>query len=127
VNPEPTPADPATRLREAAAKIRTLLANPQLVAGPWLSLDGGDRLLRNQPGDEDQAPIYVVNEPMGNSVNAAWIALMHPGVGEALARLLETEAETWAGIEFHDGCSVEACTEVAVLALADQILGGVTR
>lgn len=89
---QPT-TDPAARLQAAATHLRALLADPQLTAGPWLSLDHGDRLLRNHPGDEDAAPIYVVNEPMPNSANAAWIAAMHPGVGEALASVLEQAME----------------------------------
>lgn len=83
---------PAARLQAAADHLRTLLANPQLTAGPWLSMDDGDRLLRNQPGDEDAAPIYVVNEPISNGANAAWIAAMHPGMGAALISILEREA-----------------------------------
>jgi hypothetical protein len=83
---------PADELRAAAAKLRTLLANPELTAGPWLSLDHGDRLLRNQPGDEDRAPVYVVDEPMSNGANADYIEVMHPGVGAALAAWLDTAA-----------------------------------
>jgi hypothetical protein len=84
-----TPTDPAARLRAAADRLRTLLADPQLTAGPWLSLDHGDRLLRNQPGDEDQAPIYVINEPVSNGANADYIAAMHPGTGAAILTVLE--------------------------------------
>lgn len=87
-----TPVSPAGTLRAAATKLRTLLADPELTAGPWLSLDRGDRLLRDQPGDEDQAPVYVVNEPMTNGANADYIAAMHPGVGVALALWLDDAA-----------------------------------
>lgn len=87
---DPTPAD---EIRTAAARLRALLAAPELTAGPWLSMDNGDRLLRNQPGDEDDAPIYVVNEPMSNGANAAYIAAMHPGVGAALADWFDFEAD----------------------------------
>jgi hypothetical protein len=105
---------PAARLQAAAAHLRTLLANPQLTAGPWLSMDDGDRLLRNQPGDEDAAPIYVVNEPISNGANAAWIAAMYPGVGEALVALLERATA--------DASTIGADPED--LALADAILAG---
>lgn len=87
-----TPASPAERLQAAATHLRALLVNPQLTEGPWLSLDNGDRLLRNQPGDEDQAPIYVVNEPMSNGANAAYIAAMHPGTGTAILTVLDQAA-----------------------------------
>jgi hypothetical protein len=86
------PMTEAAELRAAATKLRHRLADPQLTAGPWLSLDHGDRLIRNQPGDEDRAPVYVVNEPMSNGANADYIALMHPGVGAALAVLLDDAA-----------------------------------
>jgi hypothetical protein len=88
-------ATPAEELRTAAARLRALLADHELTAGPWLSMDNGDRLLRNQPGDEDQAPVYVVNEPMSNGANAAYVAAMHPGVGAALATWLGRVAHGW--------------------------------
>lgn len=91
---------PADELRTAAERLRALLADPELTAGPWLSMDNGDRLLRNQPGDEDQAPVYVVNEPMSNGANAAYIAAMHPGVGAALADMLDQWA--WLGSQDPD-------------------------
>ena len=134
-----THTDPTTRLRQAAATIREHLAAPDLTAGPWLSLDNGDRVLRNQPGDEDQAPVYVVNEPMSNGANAAWIALMHPGVGEALAAWLEKAAhahqatliaagQTWASVTDPRAVAfVEHMTDRQALAVADEILGEVTR
>lgn len=86
------PTDPAARLQAAATLLRARLAAPQLTEGPWLSLDHGDRLLRNQPGDEDQAPVYVVNEPMSNGANADYIAAMHPGTGAAILTVLEQAA-----------------------------------
>jgi hypothetical protein len=55
-----------------------------------------------------------------------WIALMHPVVGEALARLLETEAASNAGDEDHAGCTAETCATAAALALADAILAAVS-
>jgi hypothetical protein len=136
-NPVP---DPAARLTAAAARLRTLLADPQLTEGPWLSLDHGDRLLRNKPGDEDQAPVYVVNEPMSNGANAAWIATMHPGVGLALADWLDRAAHGWDSLikaaaqvlDPHDPKQVDAATILnsgpydaqEALTLADAILTG---
>lgn len=116
---DPVP-DPAARLQAAADHLRTLLANPQLTAGPWLSLDDGDRLLRNQPGDEDAAPIYVVNEPMSNGANAAWIAAMHPGTGEAIAFSLDLAGSYLVGAAGN----VHLAHVKAALAVADAILAG---
>lgn len=84
-----TPTELVEELRAARDKILGLLADPDLTEGPWLSLDHGDRLLRDQPGDEDQAPIYVVNEPMSNSANSNWIELMNPALGPVIAELLD--------------------------------------
>ena len=81
-------------LRAAARTLRALLADPQLTPGPWLSMDRGDRLLWNGEGAEDQAPVYVVDEPMSNGANADYIAVMHPDVGHALARVFDA----WARI-----------------------------
>jgi hypothetical protein len=92
--------NPADELRAAAARLRACLDDPQLTAGPWLSLDHGDRLLRNQPGDADRAPVYVVDEPMSNGANADYIELMHPGVGAALAAWLERVAHGWDSLSF---------------------------
>lgn len=100
-----TDTDPITEeLRVARAKITGLLADPKLTDGPWLSLDHGDRVLRDQPGDEDNAPIYVVDEPMSNGANSHWIELMHPGIGHHLAELL-SEA-----IKHRDACLTAAHT-----------------
>jgi hypothetical protein len=138
--PHPVP-DPIARLEAAATHLRTLLADPELTEGPWLSLDHGDRLLRNQPGDEDTAPIYVVNEPMSNGANAAWIALMHPGAGVPIATMLDQAAarmralrraaeRIWVDEGVDDAAGLEefmaeGLKKVApALALADTILTG---
>jgi hypothetical protein len=139
-NPVP---EPDARLTAAAARLRTLLARPQLTAGPWLNMDDGDRLLRNQPGDEDTAPIYVVNEPMSNGANAAWIAAMHPGVGLALADWLDRAAHGWDSLtkaaaqvlDPHNPKHVDAATILnsgpydaqEALAVADAILTGTNQ
>ncbi|MGW5352225.1 hypothetical protein ACWERV_17150 [Streptomyces sp. NPDC004031] len=125
----PTPAE---RLQAAATLLRGRLADPQLTAGPWLSLDHGDRLLHNQPGDEDQAPVYVVNEPMSNGANADYIAAMHPGVGAALVTVLDQAAANYQpgvlgnGLVVCPDCCEEApCSHIKpALALADAILAG---
>jgi hypothetical protein len=83
----------ADELRAAARTLRALLADRELTPGPWLSMDRGDRLLWNGEGAEDQAPVYVVDEPMSNGANADYIAVMHPDVGHALADWLDEEAD----------------------------------
>lgn len=55
--------------------------------------------------------------------NAGWMALMHPGVGAALAKWLDTEAASNAGDEEHGDCTEESCTLTAALTVARQILG----
>jgi hypothetical protein len=115
--PDPVPA-PDARLTAAATRLRTLLANPELTAGPWLSLDHGDRLIRNQPGDEDRAPIYVVNEPISNGANADYIAAVHPGVGTLVAQLLEERAL----VARHAPGAGGTATDRVALVLADAIL-----
>jgi hypothetical protein len=111
---------PAETLTAAAKRLREHATDPDITPGPWLCLDGGDRIIR-YPGIDDTD--YVVDEPTSNSANAEWIALMHPGVGLALADWLEWEASTvsstaWAPINI--GLD-------RALAVARQILGEVTE
>ncbi len=81
----------AELLRRAAAKLREY-ANAA-TGGSWCSLNGGDRLVSfNLAGQEFG---YVVDEPMSNAANAAYIATMHPPVAVALADLLDSEAQAW--------------------------------
>lgn len=112
---------PADELHAAARTLRSLLADPHLTPGPWLSMDRGDRLLWDGEGAEDQQPVYVVDEPMSNGANADYIAVLHPDVAHGLADWLETEAQTWAGDEIHYRCSPGTCTLDAALAVARQI------
>lgn len=80
----------ADLLRRAAAMLRETAA--PATPGPWVSLDKGDRIIHSaEPFDYE----YVVDEPMSNEHNAAWIALMHPGLAEPLAAWLDFAAEYW--------------------------------
>jgi hypothetical protein len=144
-----TSATPAARLREAATVVREVSA--KATPGPWsynrwhsdTCKPGCDdpacfRVLVGSPRgtvgttDVDRDPpevFYAVGsraQQQGEG-DAAWIALMHPGVGDALAAWLETEALAVAGDEDHASCSADTCTTVAALALADAILAAVTR
>ncbi|MEV6737914.1 hypothetical protein AB0N14_13665 [Streptomyces sp. NPDC051104] len=86
----PTPAD---ELRAAAEKLRAIATHPDVTPGPWLCLDGGDRIIHDGPGIEFGPADYVVDEPVSNSANAELIAAMHPGVGAALADWLTATAD----------------------------------
>lgn len=58
--------------------------------------------------------------PQAELVNA-----FSPAVVHVLAQWLRTEAKLNAGDELHDkDCTVESCTAVAALALADRLLKG---
>src|SRR5262245_30580428 len=71
----------ATRLREHAQA-----ATP----GPWDNLDDGDRLVHLDDNDGFE---HVIDEPISNAANAAYVALMHPPVALALADLLDEIAD----------------------------------
>jgi len=90
------PADwPCQIVRRAAAlmKQRAEAATP----GPWISLDGGDRLMRDPGLDIDLVvPEYVVDEPMSNAANAEHIAALHPLVATAVADAWEHQADDMA-------------------------------
>jgi hypothetical protein len=109
---------PAATLHRAADKIRTLLAADDLTPGPWLSLDGGDRIIHDGPAIEFGPADYVIDEPAGNAANAEWIAAMHPGVGVALADWLETTAE-YATVSVTHPTHVVRAFELARLVLGE--------
>lgn len=90
---------PSETLRAAAARLRALAA--KATPGPWSSLDDGDRLIHviGEHGDFE----YVVDEPISNSSNAAWIAALSPVVAEPLARELEMHFVMLRTIEDLDG------------------------
>lgn len=96
---------PSDTLRAAAARIREVAqaATP----GPWVSLDAGDRIIRDVEAPmrsyfvdgvrvtEEAAPEYVVDEPLiANPANGEHIALWHPLVAEAVAVWLDEEADS---------------------------------
>lgn len=75
---------PVELLRAAAAELRATAAGAS--EGPWET--GEDGLVWTQkpiPGD----PVSGSTEPE----DAAWIALMHPGLAEPLAALLDRQAD----------------------------------
>jgi hypothetical protein len=125
-----TPESPAALLRLAAARLRQHATAPGITPPPWASLDGGDRLLHDGPGSEDQPPQYAVDEPMSNGANAGYIALMHPGVGLALAELLDVEANVADDMRRQSPALTDGELAAWVhgpLAIARVLLGEVTR
>jgi len=115
---EPTPAQ---RLREAAAKIRKHAgdANADRPA-PWEPSTAGSVISRRPGGYEYVAGFTTLK---GTAV-ADWIALMHPGIGEPLAAWLESVAERLTATTHPEW---QTTLEPHAFALADQILGKVTR
>lgn len=92
--PDTTQLTVAEELRKAAGVLReTAVA---AIAGPWESLDGGDRLVawRTAPGSKfDDDFEYVVDEPI-DGATAEWMALVGPDLAEPLAELLDGMAES---------------------------------
>jgi hypothetical protein len=84
-------------IREAAQVMRQRAK--AATAGPWESLDDGDRLVAwklDPSGQFDDDFDYVVDEPISNAANAEHIASWHPGVALAVAALLDSLADLYA-------------------------------
>lgn len=122
----PTPAEQlraaATRLRERAAAI----AAPEPVnSEPWHTDECAEAGYGNCPcivaqgrihrGTDHEVPARYIADAETPEI-AAWIALMHPGVGEPLAAWLEGIAATWDGVSRNH--------REAALAVARAVLGG---
>jgi len=111
---------PVDELKAAAEKLRALAAEAS--EGPWTA---------NQWGNVETAAYEEVAEvwPLQAKpdVNVTYIAAMHPGVGAALATLLERQAkqaaeiEQYLGDQFQDGALDQDVHDA--LAVARQILG----
>lgn len=74
-------------LHRAAALIRERAE--AATRGPWLSLDDGDRIIRDHDGPVE----YVVDEPMSHAGNAAHIATWHPIIALIVADWLDAIAD----------------------------------
>ncbi|OPC84161.1 hypothetical protein B4N89_27435 [Embleya scabrispora] len=96
--PMPDPEPPADTIRRAADLMRTRAA--AATRGPWLSMDGGDRLVHD-PGHDYDPPEYVVDEPMSSAANAEHIAALHPLVAVAMANVLEQLARSIDECDFY--------------------------
>lgn len=90
----PVPQDwPSEIVRRAAQQLQDLAV--AATPGPWVSLDNGDRLVHD-PGHDLDKPVYVVDEPMSNSVNAEYIAALHPIVAVRIAEAWKDQADDMA-------------------------------
>ncbi|MEV5854695.1 hypothetical protein [Streptomyces anulatus] len=140
--PDPTPASdrPADQLRAAAEKLRAASAavpSDDWGNRPWHVEECSDTDTmescpcivaqgEHREFDQPQVPLIQYVADAETTEHAAWIALMHPGVGLAMAAWLDAEAATWAGDEVHNSCSTQSCTLDAALAVARQLLGTTT-
>ena len=136
----PAAHNPAARLREAAALIRKRAADA--TPGPWRPADthlgryGYAATVLSGQGNATDLRAWLPSmshEPWDETRNvwadATWIALMHPGIGEALATWLEYVADMAVSVTKHrpDAATTAAPWLAPALALADAILGEVTR
>lgn len=131
---------PAEELKAAADKLRALAA--AATAGPWRQHDthldlGGHTatVLTDREDINDTELIAWVptwsHEPWDEARNAwnnaVYVAAMHPGVGAALAELLERQAkqaaevEQYLGDQFQDGALDQDIHDA--LAVARALLG----
>ncbi|MGC4925600.1 hypothetical protein [Streptomyces sp. DT117] len=122
--PNPTPADrPADQLRAAARKLRA--AALAATAGPWAAEPGtiphGHRVGTADASDWVAWTGAVTEEK--SEADAAYIALMHPGVGLALATWLESTARTVDAVSEKYEPDPAAQWLAPALAVARQLLG----
>ena len=121
-------------LRGAAALLRVRAGGA--TPGPWASLDEGDRLIASRAGvsaararphhldteDLPRGPVnsaeWVFDTPLDHPANAAWVAAVHPGLADPLARWLGLQAD----MQDASGGGNSAETDHA-LAVARVILG----
>lgn len=104
----------------AAAKLlreRATAATP----GPWIVHQANGFVRVDQPGPPSKAWTEKSGADLAeeNRSTAEYIALMHPGVGLALARVLEQAAEALEGQDVPE--------DEPVLTLARQLLGEVAK
>ena len=131
-------------LRAAADKLRKIAESA--TPGPWRSHDthlgqyghtatvlSGDRTDNSDPRGHLRAWLPTMSQESWDETrnvwaDAAFIAAMHPGIGAALADLLE--AVSYApddgslddpGSDVHDACDRTSCASGAAIALARQI------
>lgn len=92
VSISPSAAGIVEELGAAASVLREHLEDRDLTPAPWLSMCRGDRLVHAGLDHDRRPAVYVVDEPMSNGANADYIAVMHPGIGEVIAKWLADSA-----------------------------------
>ncbi|MGW9245792.1 hypothetical protein [Streptomyces badius] len=132
--PDTTPADrPADQLRAAAEKLRAAAAavpSDDWGTRPWhveecSDTDTMESCLcivaqgEHKEFDQPQVPLIQYVADAETTEHAAWIALMHPGVGLALAAWLESAAERLGDAK----ASLVALLDPSALEVARQLLG----
>ncbi|MEV7654608.1 hypothetical protein AB0O39_10600 [Streptomyces anulatus] len=115
-----TPDRPADQLHAAAEKLRALLADLDDCRGPWYVVN---REQRPYPQRIDNIGVpYVVasttTDPSHPPTLADYICAMHPGVGLAVARWLES----WSGVDLSEHGPMPEDAQHA-LAVVRQLLG----
>ena len=126
---------PAEELRSAAEMIRRHATD--VTAGPWkseASVAHGHRV--GTTNDTSWVAWTGEHREENSAQDADWIALLHPGVGLALAKLLDDCAELHEPhtCDKHEGCAPLGCQWCAdedspcadvrnALAVARQVLG----
>lgn len=89
-----TPEQQVALIRRALVHARPITAAIAADApGPWISMDGSDRLVHD-PGHDLDAPVYVVREAPDSAEAAEHFALMDPHVADRLYALLEGIADS---------------------------------
>lgn len=118
---------PADELRAAAARLRALAADA--TPGPWFAHRPEPRHWGDADHDAELVgggkPLAVLNAEYNGALNADYAAAMHPGVGKALADMLEAISYTPdddsledPDSDRHDGCDTTVCAPAAALVVA---------
>lgn len=119
------PSTPAARLRQAATVVREASAKATKGICPGYVQGAVRHIARNcdihcghdEHYDGPDEPIWDRYE------DAAWIALMNPVVGEALAAMFDQ----WAFLAEHDADQLDRVGGPETLDVADAVLAAVTR
>jgi hypothetical protein len=121
---------PATELRAAAAKLRAFAAEAgHRASGPWIVHEAYGFLRVDNDRDKTKEAWTVkagADLAEENRPTAEYIALMHPGVGLALADWLEATAGEMQAADGTEYAYSEFASWTAALAVARQFLGQVT-
>lgn len=117
---------PVETLTAAAEKLREHVGYLQLlsVRGPWAVHTGPTGY--PQEISNVGVPILVANtftDPKAPPAMANYIALMHPGVGLALAGWLEAVVGEMTGVDGTEYAYEEYASWTAAFAVAQQLLG----